>query len=154
LIDDDLDDAEVAYERISSWLRCLVAVDDRMRRQLERDLAHPLYLQIRFPSTLFIIVVALHYDFYLGSSLSFRRTTNRGESLSSDELELIQRYKANEPFSIMVSFALSIILNRPYELVRDAWLGKVPPSSLLRCCVSYRLRKDLYWPFADAERSS
>lgn len=42
-----------------------------------------------------------------------------------EEKNLVEKYKSNYPFSSMLLIALSIILKRDYEQIKDIWLRKV-----------------------------
>jgi hypothetical protein len=60
----------------------------------------------------------------------------RNNYLEKEEQELVEKYRRHQPFSSLLIFALSFILDRDYELIKAKWLKRVcdmrlAPSSLL-----------------------
>lgn len=51
--------------------------------------------------------------------------TRRANYLEKEEQELVDRYRRAHPFSSLLIFALSFILDRDYEIIKTKWLKKV-----------------------------
>lgn len=100
-------------ENQNLWKNVLDGIDEKLRDSLERDFSNPVFVELR----------------YLAPSLPIKQIrkmkTRRMNYLEKDEQELVDKYRRSYPFSSLLIFALGLILDRDYELIKAKWLKKV-----------------------------